>query len=93
MSTARNTYVNARSVAQFDFHQSDESNVSLPSLSCLPSDDLIVSARAWYFMTSVFITSIRLLSNVKVLIQLHYVQTINVRHRDFVAISDTLVDC
>ena len=88
MSTARNTYANAGSVAQFDFHQTDESKVSFPLLSFLSSNDLMQSASAWYFMTSVFITLIRLLSNVKVLIQLQYVQTIDVRHRDFVAKSD-----
>jgi hypothetical protein len=30
ISTARNTYANPGSVAQFDFHKSDQSNVSLP---------------------------------------------------------------
>ena len=35
VSTARNTYVNPGSVAQFDFHQSDKSNVSLHSLEHL----------------------------------------------------------
>jgi hypothetical protein len=55
---ARNTYANPGGVAQFDFHQSDNSNVSFPLLSFLSSSDLMESARAWYFMTSVFITSI-----------------------------------
>ena len=33
VSTAHNTYVNTGSVAQFDFHQTDKSNVSFPLLS------------------------------------------------------------
>ncbi len=41
VSTARNTYVNPGSVAQFDFHQSDKSNVSLPLPSFLSSNDLM----------------------------------------------------
>ena len=63
VSTARNTYANPGSVAQFDFHQSDKSNVSFPLLSFLSSNDLMETARAWYFMTSVFITSICRLSD------------------------------
>ena len=55
VSTAQNTYVNPGSVAQFDFHQSDKSNVSLPLLSFLPSNDLMESVRVWYHMNSVFI--------------------------------------
>jgi hypothetical protein len=39
VSTVHNTYVNPDSVAQFDFHQSDKSNVSLPLLSFLSSND------------------------------------------------------
>jgi hypothetical protein len=58
VSTACNTYANAGSVAQFDFHQSDKSKESFPLLSFLSSNDLMESARAWYFMNSVFITSI-----------------------------------
>jgi hypothetical protein len=38
VSTARNTYANAGSVAQFDFHQSDKSKLSFPLLSFLSSD-------------------------------------------------------
>ncbi len=53
-----NTYVNPGSVAQFDFHQSDNSNVSFPLISFLSSSDLMDSERVWYFMTSGFITSI-----------------------------------
>jgi hypothetical protein len=58
VSTSRNTYVNPRSVPEFDFHQSDESNVSLPLLSFLSSNDLMESVRAWYHMNAVFIASI-----------------------------------
>jgi hypothetical protein len=46
--TARNTYVNPGSVTQFDFHQSDKSNVSFPLLSFLSSNDLMETARDWY---------------------------------------------
>ena len=59
VSTACNTYANAGSVAQFDFHQSDKSNVPSPLLAFLSWNYFMESARAWYFMTSgVFITSI-----------------------------------
>jgi hypothetical protein len=33
VNTARNTNVNPGTVPEFDFHQSDKSNVSLPLLS------------------------------------------------------------
>ncbi len=49
--TARNTYGNPGSVAQFDFHQSDKSKVSFPLLSFLSSNDLMDPVRVWYFMT------------------------------------------
>jgi hypothetical protein len=39
--TARNTYTNSGSVVQFDFHQSDKSNVTLPSISFLSSNELM----------------------------------------------------
>ena len=41
--TPRNTYANAGSVAQFDFHQSDTSKFSFPLLSFLFSNDLMES--------------------------------------------------
>ncbi len=44
-----NTYVNPGSVAQFDFHQSDNSNVSFPLISFLSSSDLMDSERVWYY--------------------------------------------
>jgi hypothetical protein len=52
-STACNTYANAGNVAQFDFHQSGKSKVSFPLLSFVSSNDVMESARAWYFMTLV----------------------------------------
>ena len=58
VSTARNTYVNAGNVAQFDFHQSDKSKVSFPLLSFHSLNELMEASRAWYFLTSVSITSI-----------------------------------
>jgi hypothetical protein len=45
VNTARNTYVNTGNVAQFDFHQSDKSNVSLSWLSFLSSNDLMESVQ------------------------------------------------
>jgi hypothetical protein len=45
VSTARNTYANAGSVAQFDQHQSHESKVSFPLLSFFSSNDLMEAAR------------------------------------------------
>jgi hypothetical protein len=82
--TARNTYVNPGSVAQFDFHQSDKTKVSFPLLSFLSSNDLMEPARAWYFMTSVF-HHLNLSTNLRVLIELEYLQPIDVRLRDLVA--------
>jgi hypothetical protein len=38
-NTTLNTYVNAGNVPQFDFHQSDKSNVSFPLLSFLQSQN------------------------------------------------------
>ena len=49
VSTARNTYANPGSVAQFDFHQSDKSNVSLSLLSFLSSNDLMESVVPYEF--------------------------------------------
>jgi hypothetical protein len=54
MSTPRNTYANAGSVAQFDFHQSEKSKVSVPLLSFLSSNGLMEPGRVSYFMTSAF---------------------------------------
>ena len=56
LSTARNTYANAGSIAQFDLHQSHkvESVISL----AFSWNDVMEAGRAWYFMTSVFIPSI-----------------------------------
>jgi hypothetical protein len=51
VSSVRNTYANPGSVPEFDFHQSDKSNVSLPLLSFLSSNDLMESARVWYRKT------------------------------------------
>jgi hypothetical protein len=87
VSTARNTYANAGRVAKFDFHQSIQSKVSFPWLSNLSS-----SARAWYFMTSVF-HHLNMRSNLRVLIQLQYFEPIDVKHRVLVEIGDTLLDC
>ena len=45
VSTARNTYVNAGSVEQIDFHQSDKSKVTFPLLSFLSSNDFMETER------------------------------------------------
>jgi len=73
VSTARNTYVNAGILSQFDFHQSVTSKVSFPLLSFPSSNDLMEAARACHLMTSIFITSVTSLrSNLRVFIQIEY---------------------
>jgi hypothetical protein len=81
-STTHNTYTNPGSVAQFDFHQSEKSTVSLSCLSFLSSNDLMESVRDWYLVTSVFITKLH--TNLRVFIELEYLQPIDVRLRDLV---------
>jgi len=82
--TARNTYTNLGSVAQFDFHKSDNSNVSVPLLSFLSSSDLMESTRAWLFHDFGF-HHLNLTTNLRVIVQLEYLQPIDVRHRDLVS--------
>ena len=73
ISTARNTYANPGSVAQFDFHKSDKSNVSLPLVSFLSSNDLMESVVPHEFG----LHHLSLHTNLRVSIELEYLQPID----------------
>jgi hypothetical protein len=73
VSTARNTYANPGNVPQFDFHQSDKSNVSLPLISFLSSNDLMESVVPHEFGFH----QLSLCTNLRVSIELEYLQPID----------------
>ena len=76
VSTARNTYANPGNVPQFDFHQSDKSNVSfLPLLSFLSSNDLMESVVPHEF--GFHWSHLSLCTNLRVSIELEYLQPID----------------
>ncbi len=93
VNTARNTYVNPGSVAQFDFHQSDKSKVSFPLLSFLSSNDSDGTSQSLVLHDFGF-HHLNLRTNLRVLIELEFLEPIDVRLRDLVAqdiLSPTLV--
>jgi hypothetical protein len=54
--TVHNTYTNTGGPVLYSLTSVNKSKVSFPLISFLSSKDLMESGRAWYFMTSVFIT-------------------------------------
>jgi hypothetical protein len=73
VNTARNTYTNPGSVTQFDFHQSEKSNVSLPLISFLSSNVFMESVVPHEFGFH----HLSLSTNLRVPIEVEYLQPID----------------